>query len=130
MSGTRFAAALLVLAACRPAAAQTLGQGADDGISTWRVIAVLLLCLALAVYAAYVLRARLGGAPRFAWPLLSRTKIQRRLQLVETLRLSHQIDLCVVTCDGQDLLVAASAQGVEILRELPPGAATAAQGRV
>ena len=111
-------AAAAVVLALPAASAQTLGQGAADDISTWRVVAVLLLCLALAVFAALALRARFGGS----LPALFAATSGRRLQLVETLRLSHQIDLCVVTCDGQEYLVAATAQGAQILRELPPGA--------
>ena len=100
----------------QPALAQRLGQGSDDGISMWRVVAVLVLCLGLAVFAAYALRARMGGG---GMAFLSGTRPSRRMQLVETLRLSHQIDLCIVECDGQRMLVAASAQGATLLKELP-----------
>jgi flagellar biogenesis protein FliO len=100
----------------QPALAQRLGQGADDGISMWRVVAVLILCLGLAVFAAYALRARMGGG---GMPFLSGPRPGRRMMLVETLRLSHQIDLCIVNCDGQQMLVAASAQGATLLKELP-----------
>jgi len=99
-----------------PAVAQTLGQGADDGISAWRIVLVLLLCLGLAVFAAFVLKRRMGGAalPSF----FAGAGRNRRMQLVETLRLSHQIDLCIVSCDGREMLVAASAQGARLLQPL------------
>ncbi len=104
-----------------PALAQTLGQGGDDGISTWRVVAVLILCLCLAVFAAVALRARLGSGklPSF----FGAARQARRLQLIETLRLSHQIDLCIVACDGREMLVAASARGARLLQPEPAGAA-------
>ena len=54
----------------------------------------------------------------------------RRLQLVETLRLSHQIDICLVSCDGAEFLVAASAQGATTINPAlapPPAAAAAAE---
>jgi flagellar biogenesis protein FliO len=115
MTGRRALLALIVFAVSwQPALAQRLGQGADDGVSMWRVVVALLLCLALAVFAAYALRTRMGGLP-----FLSATRPGRRMQLVESLRLSHQIDLCVVACDGQELLVAAGPQGVQLLKDLP-----------
>lgn len=39
----------------------------------------------------------------------------RRLRLVETLRLSHQLDVCLLECDGDRLLVAATPQGLIVL---------------
>jgi flagellar biogenesis protein FliO len=100
------------------ALAQTLGQGGDDGVSLWRVIAALLLCIVLGVVAAFVLRTRLGHRAPFS---LGRPRM-RRLQLVETLRLGHQVDLCIVTCDGHELLVAASAHGTQLLERVPSNA--------
>jgi flagellar biogenesis protein FliO len=109
------AGAFLLLLGAAPACAQRLGQGTGTEVPVWRVLGALALCLALAVAAAYVLRRRLGGS----LPLnMGRT---RRLQLVETLRLSHHIDLCLVSCDGAEFLVAASAQGATTIKpSLPP----------
>ncbi len=115
-------AAMACLLCSAPACAQTLGQGGDDGISSWRVALVTLLCLALAVFAAFALKARLGGGWLPAFFAVARP--DRRMRLVETLRLSHQIDLCIVACDGREILVAASARGATLLQTLP-GAATA-----
>jgi len=121
-SRTLLAGAMLV-ALCAPhaALAQKLGQGGDDGISLWRVMAALLLCLALAVAGALALKARSGGA---AWPLrfiLPRAGRQaRRMQIVESMRLSHQVDLYIVTCDNRDLLIAVNSQGAQILERLGP----------
>jgi flagellar biogenesis protein FliO len=110
------AGAFFLLLGAAPAFAQRLGQGTGTEVPVWRVLGALALCLALAVAAAYVLRRRLGGS----LPLnMGRT---RRLQLVETLRLSHHIDLCLVSCDGAEFLVAASAQGATTIKaSLPPG---------
>jgi flagellar biogenesis protein FliO len=110
------AGAFFLLLCAAPAFAQRLGQGTGTEVPVWRVLGALALCLALAVAAAYVLRRRLGGS----LPLnIGRT---RRLQLVETLRLSHHIDLCLVSCDGAEFLVAASAQGATTIKpSLPPG---------
>lgn len=93
-----------------PALAQRLGQGTGAEVPVWRVLGALLLCLALAVAAAYILRRRMNGVmPR------SLRGAERRLQLVETMRLSHQVDLCIVRCDGRELLVAATPHGATAL---------------
>lgn len=106
------AAALLPMAA--PAVAQRLGQGTGTEVPVWRVLGALALCLALAVAAAYFLRRRLGGSLPLA---RGRT---RRLQLVETLRLSHQVDICLVSCDGAEFIVAATQQGATTVKSSLP----------
>lgn len=115
----RIAAASFALLAAAPAFAQRLGQGTGTEVPIWRVLGALALCLALAVAAAYVLRRRLGGS----LPLtVGRT---RRLRIVETLRLGHQVDLCLVSCDGAEFLLAVSAQrAATISPNLPTSPAT------
>jgi flagellar biogenesis protein FliO len=103
---------LPLLAALPEAAlAQRIGQAAGTSIPWWRVVAALALCLALAVGAAYALKLRMRGAtPMFgAGP--------RRMQLVETLRLSHQVDLCLVRCDGRELMIAATPHGATLVSQ-------------
>jgi hypothetical protein len=92
------------------AAAQTLGQGPEVGVAWWRVLAALAVCIGLAVVAALALKKRLGGGPMIFAPRSS------GLKLIENLRLSHQIDLCVVLHDDQELLIAAGPQGATLLR--------------
>jgi len=94
--------------------AQTLGQGGGTNLPWWRVIGALILCLGLAIGAAFALKTRLRGAG----PVFSSAK--RRLQLVETLRLSHQVDICLLTCDDQTLVVAATPQGAVFLNSKVP----------
>ena len=109
------AAAALLLAAA-PALAQRLGQGTGTEVPIWRVLGALFLCLALAVAAAFLLRRRLAGGAR---PIAFGRS--RRLQLVESLRLSHQVDLCVVSCDGGEFLIAASPHGATLIDPHLPG---------
>lgn len=97
------------------ALAQRLGQGSDVQVPWWRLIATLILCIGLAVGGAYALKARLRGAPAL-------NNGARRLELVETLRLSHQIDICLLKCGDRALIVAATPQGLVELSwgEIPP----------
>jgi hypothetical protein len=107
-----------------PAFAQRLGQGEGAEVPVWRVLIALLLCLGLAVAAAFVLRRRLGGPGPAGF---GRTK---RLQLVETLRLSHQVDLCVVACDGGEFMVAATPHGATLIKpDLPAPAPVPEEAR-
>ena len=104
------AGALIGLAAPGSALAQQLGGAQSPAELPWlRVIGALALCLGLAVAAAFALRSRLKGQAPAA------TGAGRRLRLVETTRLSHQIDVCVLESDDLELVVAASPQGPVLL---------------
>jgi len=105
-----------------PALAQRLGQGTGTEVPVWRVLGALAFCLALAVAAAILLRRRLGGPGRAAFGSA------RRLQLVESLRLSHQIDLCVVRCDGAEFLLAATPHGATVINPDLPSPAVPEDG--
>ena len=105
------------------AAAQKLGQGGGEEISAWRVVGALLLCLLLclllALGGAWALKMRMSGGSALPRPLIARLGAQgRRLHLVESLRLGAQVDLCIVSCDGRELLVAASSHGAQLLKPL------------
>jgi hypothetical protein len=107
-SGAALAIPLLMAGPCT---AQVIGKGGDDGISLWRVAAAFVFCCLLAGCAALLLKRKYGGVALLRLP----SSPGRKLYLVESLRLSHQIDLCLVRCDGEDLVVAASAQGAVLL---------------
>lgn len=113
MTGPAARAGLLLwsLGLASAAGAQTLGHGQEDPVSLWRVAGVLVLCLCLAVAGAYALRARV--LPTAALATLSRR--DRKLQLLETLRLSQHVDLCLVRCGAKTMLVSTSVQGLQIL---------------
>jgi flagellar biogenesis protein FliO len=112
LAGAAGASARAVAAAAAwttPLSAQTLGQGGGAEVSLWRVFGALIFCLALAAGAAFALRARLRGS------LPSVKGAGRRLRLVESLRLSHQVDLCLVEIDGKEIVVAATPHGANLL---------------
>lgn len=109
------AAAIAVACAVNAAAAQSLGDAADDNISLWRVGGAFLLCIALGVAAIFVLRGR-AGYPQI--PMLG-ARPARRLRLVESLRLGRQSLLSIVACDGEELLVLSSEQSAHLVGRLP-----------
>jgi flagellar biogenesis protein FliO len=86
--------------------AQSLGQASDAGVSLWRIFGVLILCCLLAVGAALLLKFKFAGR------LNLRTPSDRRLKLVESLRIGPQTQLALVTCDDQEILIASSPYGV------------------
>jgi hypothetical protein len=100
-----------------PAHAQTLGQGVDDGLPLWRIIVALGVCLALAVAVPVALKYRYGSSWR---ALLAFPVRKRRLKVIESLRVSHQVSLCIVECDGEQVLVAIMPTGVRTLKILEP----------
>lgn len=111
---------ILMATSSAPAVAQRLGQGSDDSVSWWRVVAALILCLLLAGAAAVVIKIRLHGHLPSPKAFLLRAANQgRRLQLIEALKVSEHIDVCIIACDGKELLVAASPQRADILERLP-----------
>lgn len=106
---------IAALAAAGPACAQTLGQAAGPDVSWWRVLAALLLCLALGVGGAYALRARMGvgTAPQVLWRLGSAPA--KRLRIIETVRVGQQVEVCLIACDGREHLIAVSPHAIEVL---------------
>ncbi|KSB91873.1 hypothetical protein AS593_07560 [Caulobacter vibrioides] len=96
--------------------AQQLGQGGGTDVPIWRVLGALLLCLTLVVGAALALKHRVkGGAPIFS-------DAKRRLQLVESVRLSHQVDVCLLKLDDREIVVAATPHGAVFLPSQAPAA--------
>jgi flagellar biogenesis protein FliO len=95
--------------------AQQLGQGADYTIPVWRVAAAFLLCVTVAIAVAMVLRFRMQNARGLTF-----SRSSKRLKLIETLRLGTNGDICIVTCDEEEFLVAVSAGRVTLLRPLRP----------
>jgi flagellar biogenesis protein FliO len=116
-------AALASFAGAVPALAQTLGQGADNDLPWWRVIGSLIFCLVLAGAAAFVLRDRVPML-RGLRPLLERRR-PGRLRLIESTRLAQQVDVCLLRCDDNDLLIAVSPQGAVLLSTQPAPAEAA-----
>lgn len=100
-----------------PALSQTLGQGADDGISPWRLVLALVIGVGLAVAVPFALKARSGGLPLFRFALPR----DEKLKLVACIRLSRNADLCLVECEGARLLLAISANGAIQPLDAPSG---------
>ncbi|AHE55641.1 hypothetical protein [Sphingomonas sanxanigenens] len=82
----------------------------EPGISAWRVVGALLVCVVIAIVAALALRARMGGGGQ----ILLRPA-QRRLQLIETIRLTPTSSLALVRHDARELLILTGPQGAWVL---------------
>lgn len=108
---------LLSISAARPALAQTIGTGAEDDVGAWRVVISLVVCVALAAAGALVLKKRSGQGTGFTWFHAS----ERRLRVLESVRLSRETMLSIVAVDGNQLLVLSGQEGASIVREISPG---------
>jgi hypothetical protein len=108
--------------------AQSLNQTSGIEIPWWRVISALIFCLLLAVGAALAIKVKLQGgeainASFWRQPGQSLKLFDggpRRLKLIETLRLSHQVDICLVKCGDGDFVVAATPHGAFIVHNSSP----------
>jgi hypothetical protein len=105
----------VLLASVEPALSQSLGGAPDDGISLWRVGGALLFCLGLGVAGAFLLKSRSGGNSLFH--ILHRP--QRRLAVVETLRIPPASTLAIVSCDEQEFLILSSSGTASLVDRLP-----------
>ncbi len=110
------------------ASAQVLTHASDVDISYGRVAAALVLCLALAAGAALALRSRIAGGKKppsmrdwLGWNIGGRLVAQtRQLELVERLRISPQLEVSLLLCQGRRYLVASSATGTVLLdKDIP-----------
>lgn len=107
--------------------AQRLGGGGDLNISLGRIVAALLLCLVVAGAAALILKRGGGRIDVTAFrSMFARSIATRRIEIIESRRVSQHADLALVRCDGQEYLILCSAQQQQLLRQSPlDGAVTA-----
>lgn len=100
------------------APARLAGGGALD-VSLGRIVSALVICLLLAAVAALVLKrggGRIDGAMLRRW---SARRPARRIEVVESRRISPHADLCLFRCDDEDYLVLSSAAAQQVLRRAP-----------
>lgn len=115
MSLRFFTATMVALSLSQPAAAQQLGGGASPDVSLVRVFLALLVCLAVAVLALFLLRRRFAKKPRSLLPRL--TASGSRIRTIESRRVAPQADVCIVECDGTEYLLLIAAGGTLLLRQ-------------
>lgn len=130
---TRLAGCLAGLAAMVLTAgavqAQTLGRGVEADIPWGRALAAFLICLALAVFAVFMVHRRATGQGADLKAIMANLrqalngfagaeKPEPRLALVETRRVSPHVTVAVFRCDGRDFLLASSMQGGMALMRL------------
>lgn len=103
--------------AASPAGAQRLGGGGDLNISLTRIVMALVLCLMLAGLAILLLK-RGGGRVDLATlrKLVVAMPVRRRIDVIETRRVSQHADLCLFRCDDEEYLVLCAQQQQTVLR--------------
>lgn len=108
--------AALLIASGTAAAAEPggLGGGDDVSIPVVRILAAFLFCAGLAYVLVLVLRRRLtGSGPSLLSQLPKRA---RRIEVLETRRLSPHADISLVREGGQEYLLLLFAGGTQVLR--------------
>jgi hypothetical protein len=96
--------------AAEPALGQRLGTGSDTGVSAFNIIMLLLFLALLVGGALFVLKAK-GHLTLPSWLPAS----ERRMSLIETLRISPQSGLCLIALDGKEMLIAFAGNQITIL---------------
>jgi hypothetical protein len=93
------------------------GGGGGVEVSLTRIIMALVLGTMLAVLAALLIR-RSGGRPdlKALRRVFTNLPSMRRIQVMESRRVSQHADLCLVRCDGTEYLILTSAQQQQIVR--------------
>jgi hypothetical protein len=128
----RLAMPLALFTSAVPAAAAEgrLGGGESIGVSLWRIVLALLVCIMLALVAALALRrsgfqvrrgsTAGGGNAGMVRRLLGRLPLRHAaIDVVETRRLSQHADLTLVRHGGREYLLLLFAGGSRLLRASP-----------
>ncbi len=122
-----------------PVYAQTLGQAGSPEISWWRIIGAFLFCCLLGVAGAFALRYRMrrqgvAGKPVAFDPRVltglfeifqgkaDKGEGEARLKVLSTVRLSYQVDVSLLECDGKTVMIVTSPQGAFVVN--PDGSST------
>lgn len=95
-----------------------LGGGGAPDISFARVTAALVLCLIVAVLAALLLK-RGGGKVDLASlrTLLKGVRDDRRIDVIETRRISQHAEICIVRCDDREYVILSAQQQQMVLHD-------------
>jgi hypothetical protein len=107
---------LLIVPAAAHASPSRLGGGGDLSISIWRIAIAFIICAAAAFITILFIRRRAGGGSvRLSWNGLPLRN--RRIEVIETRRLSTHADISLVRENGREYLLLLFAGGSQILRE-------------
>lgn len=126
MARVSFLAATILLATETAALAQAGRLGGGNGgvdVSLTRIITALILCLMLAGLTAVALK-RSGGKFDLAGMQALFTRMPapiRRIDVVETRRISQHADVCLLRCDGREYLILCAANQQTVLSDAPAG---------
>lgn len=111
------AVGLAQLAAPAIASPGRLGGGGAVDVSLTRIVMALVLGTMLAVLAALAIKRGGGRLDLTAMRrLFAALPAARRIEVIESRRVSQHADICLVRCDGEEYLILSSARQQKILR--------------
>lgn len=127
-----------LLAAAGLTAALSDDHASSAGPPMWRVLAALGLCIALAVAGAWALKVRLAKGDSLPMqPGMSLSKLLMptipvvakqgggAIEVLQTVKLGSQLELSLLSIEGQRYLIGSTAQYVTLLKQWTPAAAKA-----
>lgn len=112
---------VLTIAAPAFASGGRLGGGGALNVSLTRIVLALVLCTMMALLLALLIRKN-GG--KFDLKALRAMVVRlpaaaRRIEVIETRRVSQHADICLMRCDGREYLILCAANQQTVLRETP-----------
>lgn len=111
----------LTIAAPALAGGGRLGGGGALNISLTRIVLALVLCSMVAFLAALLIKKNGGklDLKSFRAMVIRSPATARRIEVIETRRVSQYADVCLLRCDGQEYLILCAANQQTVLREAP-----------
>lgn len=104
------------LTAVMAATSTRLGGGGTLDVSLTRIVSALLLCLVLAGIGILVLKRGGGQVTPSVLRNWRRVAVDRRVEVIESRRISAHADVCLLRCDDHDYLVLAGPSELRLLR--------------
>lgn len=104
--------------ASEPVLAATLGTAAGPGVPWLRIVVAFAFCIGLAIAAIWLLRMyreRRIAQSATGWLAKRKERDQRKIEVVETRRISAHADVCLLRWQGRSYLLLVGQSGASLI---------------